>query len=349
MKKGRKIRIVFMADCDISAIHGADRDSKHWTLFLSPQKYDISIFCTGEPDKRLANKDNIRIIYLRSKRSRLNYLKIVLHMIFFNKYDVIMIGKFRHRFVVILSNYLFRKKKWVLPIVNQVPYEQKKKFDTITSSPRHIFAISSKIKDGIKKYLHMNAPIVHLCYDLALFSPVEHRNIRKRIVCVSSLQIRKQPFLFANLAKETPEADFIWVGDGYYMSWLHEKIKNDNITNLTMAGALIQSEVAKFLPQCDIFLFPGIHEGFPNVIVEAMACGLPVIAFDTYGPEAVINGKTGYVVKSEFEMLEKLKMLISNETVLKEFSLNARKRAMDFEGSNIIHELEDYIDKIVRK
>jgi hypothetical protein len=51
----------------------------------------------------------------------------------------------------------------------------------------------------------------------------------------------------------------------------------------------------------------------------------------------------------QFFVLEKLKYLLSNEDTLRDFSVNARRRAMDFEGSNIIHELENFIDGIVCK
>jgi len=347
----KKVRILFVADCSTSSIHAQDRDAKNWALFLDSTKYDTSIFCIGEPDIRLKNKNNIHIINLNYKSKIIKILKAIFFY-FFKNYDVVILSKIDSKQMGYLKplNNLLNRRKSILPIVNQVPYVgNEKKFRAYTSSSSYIFAISSRIKKGIKKYLNIDVPVVHLCYDLAMFNPKLHYNKRKKVICISSLQARKRPFLFANIAKETPEADFIWVGDGYYMSWMEEKIRNDNITNLTMAGTLTQSKVAKLLPQCDIFLFPSIHEGFPNSVAEAMACGLACIAFDIYGPEAIIDGKTGYVVKSEFEMLKKLKFLLSNEGVLKEFSINARKRAMNFEGSNIIHELEDYIDTLAKR
>lgn len=349
MKKDivKKIRILFIANCSESTIQAQDRDAKNWALFLNLSKYEISIFCIGDADKRIKQKENIRIIYLNNKLKVARYLKFLGGYIF-NKYDVVIVNRFwsRAHGLAKINRFLRNGRKVIVPIVNQVPYEEPA-FSHFKSGNVNFFAISDKIKQGIRNYLNVDVPVVHLCYDLCMFNYEPHYNKRKKIICVSSLQARKQPFLFANLAKETPEADFMWVGDGYYISMLKEKIKNENISNLKMTGIMTQSELANLLPNCDIFILPSIHEGFPNVIAEAMASGLPVIAFNTYGPEAVINDKTGYVVKSEFEMLERLKYLISNEAVLKDFSENARKRAMDFEGSNIIHELEDYIENIM--
>lgn len=348
MNQEGKTKILFLADCDVNSIQAQDRDAKNWALFLDSNKYDVSIFCEGMPDPRLSKGENIYVIYTASKFKIFRSLKEAFHLLF-HRYDVVILGEYRMAPAVFMKmiNRVLNKKKLVISIVSQVPYAEHNFRRFISNA--YLFAISSQIGKGLKKHLNMDVPVVHLSYDLDMLNPNIHTNKRKKIVCVSSLQVGKQPFLFANLAREIPEADFIWVGDGYYMTWMKEKIQRENISNLTMAGILTQAELAEFLPRNDIFVLPSIHEGFPNVIVEAMACGLPVIVFDIFGPEAVVDGKTGYVVKSEFEMLEKLKYMISNEDILRDFIVNARKRAMDFEGSNIIHELEDYINEIVRK
>lgn len=347
MRSGKRTRVLFLAFCHKSSIQAQDRDAKNWASFLDPRKYDVSIFCKGEADSRLTRKKNVHIIYLNSSFKIPRVIKFLSYLLFVN-YDVVVISKYdwiSRNYVKWISPYQ-KRRQTLLGIVNQVPYGDKN-FPSFIHGSKNIFAISTRIKDKIYELLGIDVPIVHLCYCLDLFQVKQYSNARPKVVSVGSLQMRKQPFFFADIAKETPEADFVWVGDGYYMSWMKEKIKTNRILNLKMIGEMVQDDLAKFLPGCDIFLFPSDHEGFPNVIVEAMACGLPVIASDIYQPEAVIDGKTGYVVKSKFEMLEKLKYLLSNEEILKDFGVNARKRAMDFEGSNIIHELEDCIDKTV--
>jgi len=154
----------------------------------------------------------------------------------------------------------------------------------------------------------------------------------------------KQPFLFANIAKELPEADFIWYGERMYYDAMKEKIKRENIDNLTLPGGLKNNELPEVLALGDVYLYPSIHEGFPNVLVEAMGCGLPVIVFNQYGPEAVVDGKTGYVVSSEYEMLRKLKYLLHNEKLIEEYGRNARLRAMEYDGRKLVHKLETIID-----
>ena len=77
-----------------------------------------------------------------------------------------------------------------------------------------------------------------------------------------------------------------------------------------------------------------------------MACGLPVIAFDQYGPEAVVDGSTGFVVNSEFVMLEKLKILLHTPGLIEKFSKNARTRASNYSGTQLKGKLEDIIDEM---
>jgi glycosyltransferase involved in cell wall biosynthesis len=62
-------------------------------------------------------------------------------------------------------------------------------------------------------------------------------------------------------------------------------------------GKIPRNEMHRYYSACDLFVFPGIRESLGLVFLEAQACGLPVVAFDTAGvPEAVKNGITGLLV-----------------------------------------------------
>ena len=354
MKKEKKMKILINADCSVESIGAQDRDGKHYAIFLDSNKYDISIFCKGRPDKRVENNPNIKIINL-SKNKYVEFLEKLFHSLF-RRFDVILNGKAtRYEKLYLQFKRVLRvKTKIITFVVNLVPYgvidsKDNKLSDFILFKSDYLVAISKRIAETVKKYKCIDIPIIYYLCDLNLFKEIAPHNQRKKIICVASMIAVKQPFLFANIAKETPEADFIWIGERYYFNDMKRKIKEDEIGNLELPGTIKNNLLPEYLAKADIFLYPSIHDGFPSVIVEAMGCGLPVIAFDRYGPEAVIDNKTGYVVKSEFEMLKKLKYLLSHEDILRKFSINARERALDFEGSKAVKELESFIDKIIKK
>jgi len=63
--------------------------------------------------------------------------------------------------------------------------------------------------------------------------------------------------------------------------------------------------------QADIFFFPSILEGHPQVLGQAAACGLPCVAMNIYRPEYVVHGKTGYLADSDSELGEALARLLA--------------------------------------
>jgi glycosyltransferase involved in cell wall biosynthesis len=58
-----------------------------------------------------------------------------------------------------------------------------------------------------------------------------------------------------------------------------------------------RNDVHRYLPFCDLFVLPSFTEGMPNVVLEAMAAGVPVVATAVGGtPELVVDDVTGYLV-----------------------------------------------------
>ena len=92
--------------------------------------------------------------------------------------------------------------------------------------------------------------------------------------------------------------------------------------------------------KCSIVVLPSYREGFPKVLMEASACGRPIITTDVPGcRDAVIHNINGLIVKAkDHTVLSKaIKKMLSNEFDLKKMSLAARKVAIEnFSVDNVI-------------
>ncbi len=89
----------------------------------------------------------------------------------------------------------------------------------------------------------------------------------------------------------------------------------------------------KILAACynaaDVYLSLSKADNLPNTLVEASACGIPIVTLDSGGcREALVEGKSGYVVSNSKEAEEALRNILSNSQKQKEFSEEAREFAL---------------------
>lgn len=86
----------------------------------------------------------------------------------------------------------------------------------------------------------------------------------------------------------------------------------DMQAHVTVTGAMPHAHILAWMREISIFVLPSLHEGSSNVILEAMACGLPIIASDTGGiPELIRHEQEGLLVSpgSEIALAQQFKRL----------------------------------------
>lgn len=127
---------------------------------------------------------------------------------------------------------------------------------------------------------------------------------------------------------------------------LNPEIVAEIKSNTAIEAVGVQSDVRPWLAASDVFVFPSYREGFPNVVIEAGAMGLPSIVTDINGArEIIIDGKNGIIIPSKnVEALYRgMKDIIANQSDRTHMQANARPSvASRFEQSFVRKCLKDY-------
>lgn len=130
---------------------------------------------------------------------------------------------------------------------------------------------------------------------------------------------------FIRLVQIRKDVELILVGDGPYT----EELKNSLAGTPTLfTGFREGEELSKIFASCDIFAFPSATDTFGNVVLEAQACGLPIIVTDSGGPrENVLQDKTGLIVPAGNwqALFEAIQYLLSDTARLKDMGKAARR------------------------
>ena len=152
---------------------------------------------------------------------------------------------------------------------------------------------------------------------------------------------------FSKVKEKIIESKLIIIGEGPLRSDLERLINELALKNdVYLLG--IKRNPYKYLGKSDIFILPSLFEGLPNVMLEALACGLPVISTDCKtGPKEILeDGKYGFLVnvKNANDLAEKMNLLANDKNLLNEFSKISLKRAEDFDSRKIINEWINLIE-----
>jgi alpha-maltose-1-phosphate synthase len=127
-----------------------------------------------------------------------------------------------------------------------------------------------------------------------------------------------------------PGAEFVLVGPvvGSGRPWR-------GLSGVRQVGRVPFGDLPSQFQQCDVFLLPSLVEGLPQTLLEAMACGLPVIVTEnTAGPEVVRDGSDGYVVpiRDPDSIADRLRELFENPERRRTMGAEGRRKAEELSG-----------------
>lgn len=135
------------------------------------------------------------------------------------------------------------------------------------------------------------------------------------------------------------------IGSGSYQPNLVETFRD---TDAYFAGALLGDELAQAYASADVFVFPGPEETFGQVVLEAMASGLPVVVTNRGGPMTMVEeGKNGFIVPVDDSQAfaVRVRRLRDKPLLRAQMRQNARAFAESRPWIMIMEQLERYYEE----
>ena len=147
--------------------------------------------------------------------------------------------------------------------------------------------------------------------------------------------------IWKSIVQSYPEWKLCIVGDGEEKQNLLDLAKQYDIEgSVVFTGALSHDDVLEQMKKASVYAMTSYSEGFPFVLIEAMSCGLPVVAFDVrVGPRAIVeNEKSGILVKDDDNeaFAQAVGKLFSDAEKRVEYSKNSIDRAKCFSEEKIM-------------
>ena len=269
--------------------------------------------------QKLAESSNIFFELKKSILSMIQLPLLILAMtikglIIKKNYDIIHAQWLFSGFVGVLIK-KFSKKKLILTIrgsdLNRIKNMQLIRF--ILNNCDYIVSNNKNQYNRLKEFGYENLALVYNGIDTELFKPMNKKECIKKL----DLPNNKKIFLYIGwldkhkginylydaiklVNKKRNDLHFVFIGDGSLREYLINKSKKDGIKNLQIISNVSHKEIPYFINSSEALILPSEAEGMPNVVLEAMSCGIPVISTDVGDvKEFVTHENNGLIIKKD--------------------------------------------------
>lgn len=202
-----------------------------------------------------------------------------------------------------------------------------RKIQLFKNAPLTLVSPSQWLADLAKKAattLNIQAIAIPNLIDTEIFQPKNRKTAKINL----DLSTEKKWILFAGVNTQDPRKGFAYFKKATHLlkdkkeKWgvvVFGKTQPDALAQLGLEvkslGSLPSHEVVNVYQAVDVMVVPSLEDNYPNTIIEAMACGTPVVGFNTGGiPEQIIHLQTGYVAQlhSAEELAKGIQFILEN-------------------------------------
>ncbi len=192
-----------------------------------------------------------------------------------------------------------------------------------------VLAPTQRIRDEVATRLDAPLSVLGRGVDTDLFQPIPRaagpRRRRPPVILYCGRLHRGEKGLdrFADILEAIPGARLLIVGDGPHRDELERAFG----PRAEFTGRLAGKELAAAYRRADLFVFPSKHDTFGQVVMEAMASGLPVVVTDRGGPQELVeDGIAGFVADDD-SFTERVRELVVCASLRHAMGRNARLAA----------------------
>jgi glycosyltransferase involved in cell wall biosynthesis len=298
---------------------------------LDPDRFHLTAFYDHVPDARLVDRPNTTLVRLPGHLRtavRMRYLLGDVDRCWYlapepSSYLYLRLRPNGNVAVTSIEGHLWSDA------FASVPGPVRRYAEALITHSRRLTTVNQEVADELLERYGRRAAVVPVGVDTDLFHPrAGPPPERTNVLFVGTLQPWKRPHLVIEAAARFPEGSFTLAGQGPLRAELERTVAERGLRNVRIIPLVTHTELATLYREASVFLFPSRSEGSPKVLLEAAASGIPSVTFGEYRPEAVENGRTGFVTTSAEAMMEALGRLIADPSLRRAFGEKARQRAM---------------------
>jgi glycosyltransferase involved in cell wall biosynthesis len=228
----------------------------------------------------------------------------------------------------------------------------------VLNASHRVIAVSQSVATHISPLMKDPARlrVIPNGVDLERFTPNREPNNQgaATVVFVGRLIFNKGPQALLDAVPQVlsrfPQTRFQFVGDGPMRADLERKAAQRKLADqVEFMGQ--REDVAGLLGKASVFCRPSLSEGLPLTALEAMACGLPVVATRAGGTaEVVEDGITGYIVAPNHpaEVADRLCRLLTDDSLRAEMGRRGRKAAEQYDWTSVTERTLDVYRETVQ-
>lgn len=317
---------------------------------LDPERAAVTMLHEGAVDPRIASRPNTTLIRWREHgntlRTAWQILKKIPDVYFFPRegpLDAVFLRLRRH---------LRLKTAVVAYVVSGGLHSQAYSAARVRNirEADAVIANNHYLAQLLQEKLGVNAETIYDGIDRRYFFPPEGGRASRDQVTVlyaGSLRPYKRVPLVVQQAARWPQVRFRIAGVGEEDQVCKNLARELQCGNVQFLGHLSQPQLSDQMREADIFFFPSVLEGHPQVLLQAAACGLPAVAMQVYRPDCVVNGTTGFLVDNDAELSVKLDLLIREPVLRRAMEDAAIANAGKFEWDLIAEEWQQTFGRAV--